>query len=108
MTGSPSPSVKLKLRKLLICGSQRIAILMQKLIIKLFTKCNVQQLFHVRPKVTGKHMIRDIWGISDLDGEKDFNDDHREEITDFVQSIPRLQECAKEDVKTWMLSDAED
>ncbi|GFX18634.1 hypothetical protein TNCV_3310951 [Trichonephila clavipes] len=26
--------------------------------------CNAQQLFHVRPKVTGKSKIRDIWGIS--------------------------------------------
>ncbi|GFU12173.1 hypothetical protein TNCV_1719591 [Trichonephila clavipes] len=27
-----------------------------------------------------------------LEGEKEFNDDHREEITDFVQSIPGFQE----------------
>ncbi|GFV70323.1 hypothetical protein TNCV_4797421 [Trichonephila clavipes] len=27
----------------------------------------------------------------DLEGEKDFNDDHREEITDFVQSFPGFQ-----------------
>ncbi|GFV72993.1 hypothetical protein TNCV_1734611 [Trichonephila clavipes] len=27
-----------------------------------------------------------------LEGEKDFNDDHREEITDLVQSIPGFQE----------------
>ncbi|GFY07152.1 glycerol-3-phosphate dehydrogenase [Trichonephila clavipes] len=31
--------------------------------------------------------------------EKNFNDDHREEITDFVQSIPGFQEC-DEDVET--------
>ncbi|GFT77709.1 uncharacterized protein TNCV_4245711 [Trichonephila clavipes] len=29
----------------------------------------------------------------DLEGEKDFNDDHREKITDFVQSFPGFQEC---------------
>ncbi|GFS89147.1 uncharacterized protein TNCV_1258961 [Trichonephila clavipes] len=44
----------------------------------------------------------------DLEGKKDFNDDHREEITDFVQSIPRLQECNEEDVEAWMACDAED
>ncbi|GFX21080.1 uncharacterized protein TNCV_4366601 [Trichonephila clavipes] len=43
----------------------------------------------------------------DLEGEKDFNDDHREEITDFVQSIPGFQEC-NEDVETWMAWEAED
>ncbi|GFW82894.1 nephrin [Trichonephila clavipes] len=41
------------------------------------------------------------------EGEKDFNDDHGEEITDFVQSIPGFQEC-DEDVETWMACDAED
>ncbi|GFU69076.1 uncharacterized protein TNCV_4458031 [Trichonephila clavipes] len=40
------------------------------------------------------------------EGEKDFNDDHREEIADFVQSIPGFQEC-DEDVDTWMACDAE-
>ncbi|GFX35513.1 putative transposable element [Trichonephila clavipes] len=39
-------------------------------------------------------------------GEKDFNDDHREEIIDFVQS--RFQECKKEGVETWMSCDAKD
>ncbi|GFV91636.1 uncharacterized protein TNCV_4762011 [Trichonephila clavipes] len=38
--------------------------------------------------------------------EKDFNDDHREQITNFVQSILRFQEC-DEDVETWMACDAE-
>ncbi|GFX39108.1 uncharacterized protein TNCV_359221 [Trichonephila clavipes] len=55
-------------------------------------ECNVQQLFRVRPKVK----VRDIWGISDLEGEKDFKDDHREEITDFGLSIPGFQECDAE------------
>ncbi|PRD35601.1 UNVERIFIED_CONTAM: hypothetical protein NCL1_11077 [Trichonephila clavipes] len=43
-----------------------------------------------------------------LEDEKDFNDDHREEITDFVQSIPGFRECDEEDVETWMACDAED
>ncbi|GFY10672.1 uncharacterized protein TNCV_2194931 [Trichonephila clavipes] len=43
-----------------------------------------------------------------VQGEKDFNDDHREEITDFVQSILRFQECDEEDAETWMACDAED
>ncbi|GFV64254.1 uncharacterized protein TNCV_3000191 [Trichonephila clavipes] len=38
----------------------------------------------------------------------DFNDDQREEITDFVQSIPGFQECDEEDIETWMTCDAED
>ncbi|GFV51355.1 hypothetical protein TNCV_4687181 [Trichonephila clavipes] len=42
------------------------------------------------------------------EGEKDFNDDHREEIADFVQSIPGFQECDEVDVETWMTCDAED
>ncbi|GFT25399.1 uncharacterized protein TNCV_182271 [Trichonephila clavipes] len=44
----------------------------------------------------------------DLEGEKDFNDDHREEITDIAQSIPGFQECDEEDVETWMVCDADD
>ncbi|GFS65324.1 uncharacterized protein TNCV_2451481 [Trichonephila clavipes] len=68
--------------------------------------CSVQQLFRVRPKVTGKPKIRDVWEISDLEGEKDSNVDHREEITDFVQSTPRFQES--DDVEIWMACDAED
>ncbi|GFV86198.1 uncharacterized protein TNCV_671951 [Trichonephila clavipes] len=62
-------------------------------------QCNVQQLFRVRPKVMGKPKIRDIWGISDLKGEKDFNDDHRKENTDFLQSILGYQDC-DENVET--------
>ncbi|GFV15864.1 uncharacterized protein TNCV_988471 [Trichonephila clavipes] len=72
-----------------------------------FEECNIQQLFRGRPKVTGKPKVRDIWGISNLGGEKDFND-HREEITDFVQWIPEFQECDEEDVETWRAFDAED
>ncbi|GFV37504.1 hypothetical protein TNCV_4968461 [Trichonephila clavipes] len=53
-----------------------------------------------------KNAWNKLW--PDLEGEKDFNDDHREEITDFVQSIPGFQECDKEDVETWMACDAED
>ncbi|GFW99164.1 uncharacterized protein TNCV_3009321 [Trichonephila clavipes] len=43
-----------------------------------------------------------------LEGEKDFNDDHREEITDFVQSIPGFPKCDEEDVENWMACDTED
>ncbi|GFU84872.1 hypothetical protein TNCV_2128131 [Trichonephila clavipes] len=43
-----------------------------------------------------------------LDDEKEFNDDHREEITFFVQSIPEIQECDKEDVESWMACNGED
>ncbi|GFX19366.1 uncharacterized protein TNCV_3015051 [Trichonephila clavipes] len=43
----------------------------------------------------------------DLEGEKDFNDDHEEENTDFVQSIPGFQE-RDEDIETWMACNAED
>ncbi|GFV46391.1 hypothetical protein TNCV_3232801 [Trichonephila clavipes] len=39
-------------------------------------------------------------------GEKDYNDNHRDGITDFVQSLPGFQEC-DEDVETWMAIDAE-
>ncbi|GFS76150.1 uncharacterized protein TNCV_4667241 [Trichonephila clavipes] len=52
-----------------------------------FEQCNAQQLLHVR--------------------RQDFNDDHSEENTDFVQLIPRFQEC-DEDIETWMACDAED
>ncbi|GFW68780.1 uncharacterized protein TNCV_3639951 [Trichonephila clavipes] len=52
-----------------------------------------------------KNAWNKLW--PDLEGEKDFNDDHREEITDFVQSIPGFQEC-DEDVETWMACGAED
>ncbi|PRD24412.1 UNVERIFIED_CONTAM: hypothetical protein NCL1_43856 [Trichonephila clavipes] len=41
-------------------------------------------------------------------GKKDFTDNHREEITDFVHSIPRFQESDKEDAEIWMACDAED
>ncbi|GFV66088.1 uncharacterized protein TNCV_2891581 [Trichonephila clavipes] len=56
----------------------------------------------------GKSKVSYIWGISDLEGEKDFSDDHMEEITNFVQSIPGFQECDEEDVETWMVCEAED
>ncbi|PRD37066.1 UNVERIFIED_CONTAM: hypothetical protein NCL1_06733 [Trichonephila clavipes] len=43
----------------------------------------------------------------DLEGEKDFYDDQREEITDFVLWIPGFQECDEKDAETWMACDAE-
>ncbi|GFT03235.1 uncharacterized protein TNCV_3610901 [Trichonephila clavipes] len=36
------------------------------------------------------------------------NDDHREEITDSLQSILGFQECDEKDIETWMSCDAED
>ncbi|GFX03864.1 hypothetical protein TNCV_4677691 [Trichonephila clavipes] len=53
-----------------------------------------------------KNAWNKLW--PDLEAEKDYNDDHREEITDFVQSIKGFQECDEEDVETWMACDAED
>ncbi|GFV93543.1 uncharacterized protein TNCV_1988551 [Trichonephila clavipes] len=43
----------------------------------------------------------------DLRCEKDFNDVHREMITDFVQSIPGFQQCDAEDCGFQMLNDDE-
>ncbi|GFT19044.1 uncharacterized protein TNCV_3212691 [Trichonephila clavipes] len=56
-----------------------------------------------------RQSVKNAWNKlwPDLKGEKDFNDDHREEITDFVQSIPGFQEC-DEDVETWMACNADD
>ncbi|GFX54769.1 uncharacterized protein TNCV_2556551 [Trichonephila clavipes] len=51
------------------------------------------------------HRALILW--PDLEGEKDLNDDHREENTDFSIN-PRFQECDEEDVETWMACDAED
>ncbi|PRD30437.1 UNVERIFIED_CONTAM: hypothetical protein NCL1_26438 [Trichonephila clavipes] len=53
-----------------------------------------------------KNAWNKLW--PDLEGEKDFNDAYREEITDFVQSIPGFQECDEGHVETWMACDAED
>ncbi|GFT71605.1 uncharacterized protein TNCV_3020821 [Trichonephila clavipes] len=39
---------------------------------------------------------------------EDFNDDYKEEITDFVQSIPGFQERDEEDEETWMACNVED
>ncbi|GFU59712.1 hypothetical protein TNCV_3186721 [Trichonephila clavipes] len=41
-----------------------------------------------------------------VEGKTDYNNDHREEIIDFVQSISGFQECDG-DVETWMTSDAD-
>ncbi|GFT02836.1 hypothetical protein TNCV_1846491 [Trichonephila clavipes] len=53
-----------------------------------------------------KNAWNKLW--PDLEVEKGFNDDHRKEITDFVQSIPGFQECDEEDVETWMAINDED
>ncbi|GFU88719.1 hypothetical protein TNCV_4443961 [Trichonephila clavipes] len=50
------------------------------------------------PSTVNKNELNKLW--SNLEGEKDFNDDHREEITDFVQSIPGFQECDEEDIES--------
>ncbi|GFV83392.1 hypothetical protein TNCV_3055391 [Trichonephila clavipes] len=60
---------------------------------------------HLLERQSLKNAWNKLW--SDLEGEKDFNDDHREEITIFVQSITRFQEC-DEDVENWRTCDAED
>ncbi|GFX79933.1 hypothetical protein TNCV_558321 [Trichonephila clavipes] len=44
----------------------------------------------------------------DLEDEKDFNDDHRKENTEFVKSISEFQEGDEEDVETCRTCDAED
>ncbi|GFT23440.1 uncharacterized protein TNCV_2016961 [Trichonephila clavipes] len=45
---------------------------------------------------------------ANLKGEKDFNDNHRKKLNDFVQSIPGFQECDEDDVETGMACDEED
>ncbi|PRD27804.1 UNVERIFIED_CONTAM: hypothetical protein NCL1_34336 [Trichonephila clavipes] len=45
-----------------------------------------------------KNAWNKLW--KDFGGKNDFNDNHREEITDFVQSILEFQECDEEDVQT--------
>ncbi|GFS81125.1 uncharacterized protein TNCV_1223841 [Trichonephila clavipes] len=53
-----------------------------------------------------RHSLKNAWNElwPDLEGEKDLNDDHREETIDFVQSIPGFLEC-DEDIETWMAKD---
>ncbi|PRD31964.1 UNVERIFIED_CONTAM: Jrkl [Trichonephila clavipes] len=57
-----------------------------------------------------RQRLKNAWSKlwPNLEGEKDFNDDPREEIIDFVQSIPGFQECDEDDVEIWMARDAED
>ncbi|PRD25244.1 UNVERIFIED_CONTAM: hypothetical protein NCL1_41465 [Trichonephila clavipes] len=57
-------------------------------------------------KTVPKNAWNKLW--PDLEGKKDFNDDHREEITDFVQSIPGFKECDEENIETWKSCDAKD
>ncbi|GFW80101.1 HTH CENPB-type domain-containing protein [Trichonephila clavipes] len=47
-----------------------------------------------------RQTLKNVWNKLwlDLEGGKDFNDDHKEEITDFVQSISGFQECDEEHV----------
>ncbi|GFT64241.1 uncharacterized protein TNCV_5134111, partial [Trichonephila clavipes] len=57
-----------------------------------------------------RRSLKNAWDklCPDLERERDFNDNHKEEINDFVQSIPGFQECDEEDVETWMACDAKD
>ncbi|GFU18753.1 uncharacterized protein TNCV_3003571 [Trichonephila clavipes] len=50
------------------------------------------------PNQTENKSLDSCKSVAILESEKDFNDDHREEITDFVQSIPGYQEDDEEDV----------
>ncbi|GFW24125.1 uncharacterized protein TNCV_4951691 [Trichonephila clavipes] len=52
-------------------------------------------------------MLRNEFTIY-LEDEKEFNDNQREEITVFVQSIRRFQECVEENVRTRLPCNAED
>ncbi|GFS48349.1 hypothetical protein TNCV_2297081 [Trichonephila clavipes] len=53
-----------------------------------------------------KNAWNKLW--RDSKDEKDYNDDHREEITDKVQLIQGFQECDEEAVEIWMTCDAKD
>ncbi|PRD34024.1 UNVERIFIED_CONTAM: Jerky-like protein [Trichonephila clavipes] len=57
-------------------------------------------------RLSMKNAWNKLW--PDLEGEKNSNDDHWEEITDFVHSTPGFQECDEEDVDTRMAGDAKD
>ncbi|GFX93913.1 hypothetical protein TNCV_3412761 [Trichonephila clavipes] len=84
-----------------------------------FGRGGVQHKRHLRPAKHRREVEREGFGMPqeqkghspidvlyrkssillDKEGEKDYNDNHREEITDFVQSIPGFQEC-DEDIET--------
>ncbi|GFW51063.1 uncharacterized protein TNCV_3593451 [Trichonephila clavipes] len=69
----------------------------------LSTTCTVYEyVFEQRRNSLQRQSLKNAWNKlwPDLEGEKVFNDDHREEITDFVHSIPGFQGC--NDVETWM------
>ncbi|GFW15577.1 uncharacterized protein TNCV_4657171 [Trichonephila clavipes] len=72
----------------------------------LFGASNIRTGFFLSTPCTVYEYVSEQY-YADLGGEKDFNDDHREEITYFIQSIPEFQEC-NEDAETWMTCDAED
>ncbi|GFX96159.1 hypothetical protein TNCV_2290481 [Trichonephila clavipes] len=61
-------------------------------------------------QLSGTSNIRTRFSLStfvNLEGEKDYNDDHTDEVTDFVQSIPGDFKSSDEDIETWMAVDAE-
>ncbi|GFT04881.1 uncharacterized protein TNCV_4712551 [Trichonephila clavipes] len=67
------------------------------------TACTVCEYVFERQNL--KNAWNKVW--PDLAGEKDFSDDHGEEITDFVQSILGFQECDAEGCGFQMLNDDE-
>ncbi|GFX97822.1 hypothetical protein TNCV_4904731 [Trichonephila clavipes] len=60
-------------------------------------------MFSHSARTRSKDRLKNVWNKlwSDLEGRKDVNDDHREEITNFVQLIPIFHDCDEEDVETW-------
>ncbi|GFX81502.1 jerky-like protein [Trichonephila clavipes] len=94
------------LRRLLLAENNKesVASFAEKLNMK--DACNIlAEVWYSFERQSLKNAWNKLW--PDLEAEKDFNDSHKEEITDFVQSFPGFQEC-DEDVETWMVCNAED
>ncbi|GFV32129.1 uncharacterized protein TNCV_1674181 [Trichonephila clavipes] len=64
-------------------------------------------LFNIKQKLIKKVVVFTDKFDDDIQKKVKVNDDHREEITQFVQSTPGFQAC-DEDVEIWMACDAED
>ncbi|GFX21198.1 uncharacterized protein TNCV_4367771 [Trichonephila clavipes] len=92
----------------------RLSVLKEKFFGDVLAARNAQQLFRVRPQyevrllpvnrsvgLARRQSLKNAWNKlwPDLEGKKDFKDDHREKITDFVQSIPGFQECDEEECR---------
>ncbi|GFW69970.1 uncharacterized protein TNCV_1404231 [Trichonephila clavipes] len=71
----------------------------------LYEESNIRTSFFLSTTCT---VNENVWSKPwpDLEGEKNFNDNHGKINTAFVQSIPGFQEC--DDVETWMACDVED